>query len=138
VVLSEPGAQNKRLNNQRAIVYYMKKKSLQRIEDFYTSLGYKGSRLRKILLKDKDYLKLLKERKQKLTKKISVTKAEKKKYVLSTDGDYEILGEVKQLENMKLTKEEKFLVKFIKTQLEHNWRKPLIRMAHANESWIKF
>jgi len=103
------------------------KKSLQRIEDFYISQGYKGDELRKILLKDKDYLKLLKERKQKLTKKISVTKAEEKKYVLSTDEDYEILGKVKQLEKMKLTKEEKFLVKFIKTQLEHGWRKSLIK-----------
>lgn len=104
----------------------MKKKSLPRIEDFYANQGYKGDELRKILLKDKDYQKLLNERKQKLTKKISLTRKEEKKYVMSTDEDYEILGKVKQLEKIKLTKEEKFLVKLIKTQLEHPWRKYLI------------
>lgn len=105
----------------------MKKKSLQEIEDFYKNQGYTGDKLRKILAKDKEWLSLVNERKQKLTKKISLTKAEQKKYVMSTDEDYEILGKIKQLEKMKLTKEEKFLVKLIKTQLEHDWRKPLIQ-----------
>src|SRR3989338_8289395 len=103
------------------------KKSLQRIEDFYVKQGYKGNELRKILSKDKEYQKLLKERKQKLTKKISLTKTEKKKYVMSVDKDYEILLKVKQLEKLTLTKEEKFLIKFIRTQLEHDWRKWLIK-----------
>ena len=103
------------------------KKSPQRIEDFYISQGYKGDKLRKILSKDRDYQKLLKERKQKLTKKVSLTKAEKKKYVMSIDEDYLILSKVKQLEKLRLTKEEKFLIKFIRTQLEHDWRKWLIK-----------
>ena len=105
----------------------MKKNSLQRIEDFYISQGYKGDELRKILLKDKDYLKLLNERKQKLTKKISLTKTEEKKYVMSIDEDYEILSKVKELEKLNLSKEDKFLVKFIRTQLEHDWRKQIIQ-----------
>ncbi len=105
----------------------MKNDSLQRIEDFYQNQGYEGNELRKILLKDKDYLGLLNEKKKKLTKKASLTKAEEKKYVLSTDEDYEILSKVKQLEKRDLNKEEKFLVKLIRTQLEHDWRKWLVK-----------
>lgn len=107
----------------------MKKKSLQfqEIEDFYINLGYRGNELRKVLAKDKWYQKLLKERKQKLTKQFKITPTEKKKYVLSTDADFEILDRCKQLEKLKLTKEDKFLVKLIKTQLEDDWRKPLLK-----------
>ena len=103
------------------------KKSLQEIEDFYKNQGYVGDTLRKVLEKDKEWQRLVKERKQKLNKKFPLTNLEKKKYVMSTDGDYEILSKIKQLERLKLTKEEKFLVKFIRTQLEHDWRKPLIQ-----------
>ena len=103
------------------------KKSLQRIDNFYLSEGYKGNELRKILSKDKDYQQLLEERKQKLTNKISLTKTEEKKYVMSIDEDYEILSKVKQLEKLDLNKDEKFLIKFIRTQLEHDWRKWLIK-----------
>jgi len=105
----------------------MKKKSLQQIEDFYINLGFKGDKLRKVLAKDKDYQRLLKERKQRLTKQFKVTLTEKKKYVLSTDSDFEILAKCKQLEKLRLTKEDRFLIEFIKTQLESNWRKPLLK-----------
>lgn len=77
----------------------MKKKSLQQIEDFYINLGYRGDKLRRVLSEDKDYQKLLKERKQKLTKRIRITSLEKKKYVLSTYTDFEILSKCKKLEN---------------------------------------
>jgi hypothetical protein len=56
-----------------------------------------------------------------------ITSAEKKRYILSTDTDLEILLKCKQLEKEKLTREDRFLVKFIKTQLEDDWRKPLIK-----------
>ncbi|MBI3032933.1 hypothetical protein HYY69_05640 [Candidatus Woesearchaeota archaeon] len=59
--------------------------------------------------------------------KISLTLTEKKKYVMSVDQDYEILSKVKQLEKLKLTKDEKFLIKLIRTQLERHWRKWLIK-----------
>jgi len=95
--------------------------------DFYINRGYNGDKLRQILLKDKDYLKLLKEKKQKLTKSLRLTKAEEKMYVMSTDQDYEILSKVKQLEKIKLSKQDKFLVQLIRTQLERDWRKPLIK-----------
>lgn len=105
----------------------MRKKSLQTVQDFYENQGYKGDALRRILLKDKDYQKILNERKKKLTKKISLTKTEAKKYVMSTDEDYEILLKVKQLEKLNLNKEDKFIIRFVRTQLERDWRKWLIK-----------
>ncbi|NQU98853.1 hypothetical protein HQ533_05270 [Candidatus Woesearchaeota archaeon] len=56
----------------------------------------------------------------------NLTPLEKKKYVMPTDRDFEILAKCKELEKLKLTKEDKLLVKFIKTQLERDWRKPLL------------
>ena len=97
-------------------------KTLQEIEDLYKNQGYRGDNLRKILLKDKEWLKLYKERQQKLTKS-----TEQKKYVISINEDYEILKKVKQLEKNKLTKQDKFLVWLIKTQLEFDWREYLVQ-----------
>lgn len=104
----------------------MKKKSLQQIEDFYINMGYQRGRLRKILAGDQEYQELLKERERRLTKRFGITPAEKKRYVLSTDADFEILAKSKQLEKSKLTKEERTLVKLVKTQLEADWRKALL------------
>jgi len=105
----------------------MAKKSLQRIEDFYLDNGYKGDGLRKALLKDDEYQGLLKERKLKLARKFPLTKAEERKYVMATDADYEILSKVNRLEKSNLSKEEKELVRLIRTQLELDWRKWLIK-----------
>ncbi|EKD79156.1 MAG: hypothetical protein ACD_41C00152G0007 [uncultured bacterium] len=57
----------------------------------------------------------------------SLTKTETKKYVLSTAKDYEILAKVKQLEKLNLNKDNKLLIKLIKSQLEQDWRKSLMR-----------
>ncbi|MBI4453596.1 hypothetical protein HY636_03040 [Candidatus Woesearchaeota archaeon] len=46
---------------------------------------------------------------------------------MSTNEDYEILKKVKVLEKLKLTKEDKTLMQLIKTQLEFEWRKYLIK-----------
>ena len=107
----------------------MMEKSLQEIEDSYRNSGYSGRKLQKVLARDKEYQKLLKERRQKLTKKFKfkVTSSEKKKYVLSTDADFEILAKCKKLEKVKMKKEDKFLVKLIRTQLELEWRKYLVK-----------
>ena len=59
-----------------------------------------------------------------------ITKEEKRKYVLSTKVDYEILGKIKQLEKIKLEKHEMQMVKFLKTQLEKNWRKPILNLLN--------
>ena len=61
------------------------------------------------------------------TKSFPLTKTEQRKYVMSTNEDYEILQKVKKLEKLKLTKEEKILVWLIKTQLEPKWRKYLLQ-----------
>jgi len=113
-----------------ALNVIMKRKSLQQIEDFYINSGYRGNELCKVLAKDKEYQKLLKERKQKLTKRFGVTQTEKRKYVLSTNNDFEILAKCKQLEKLKLSKEDRLLVKVIKTQLEDDWRKSLERLLN--------
>ena len=60
-------------------------------------------------------------------KRFTLTKAEQRKYVMSTNEDYDILKKIKQLEKLKLTKEEKILVRLIKTQLEPKWRKYLLQ-----------
>ncbi len=49
-----------------------------------------------------------------------------KKYLLPEKRDLEILSKCKELEKTKLSKEDKLLVKFIKTQLEADWRAPLL------------
>ena len=105
----------------------MKKRSLQEIEDYYKKQDYVVEKLRKKVVEDKQYQKLLKERQKQLTKRFPLTKTEKRKYVMSTNQDYEILEKVKQLEKLKLTKQEEILVKLMKTQLEYDWRKYLIQ-----------
>lgn len=60
----------------------------------------------------------------------AITSSEKKKYVLSKDADFEILAKCKRLEKLNLKFEDEFLVKLIKTQLEHDWRKPLLEVLN--------
>ena len=55
------------------------------------------------------------------------TKAERKKYVLTTEQDYEILEKCKTLKKQKLSKADKETVKLIETQLKREWRKALIK-----------
>ncbi len=62
----------------------------------------------------------------KIMEKIKLSSLEKKKYVLPTERDIEILRKCKQLEKLELDKSDRFLVKFIKTQLEADWRKYLL------------
>lgn len=100
--------------------------SLQGIEDYYKNQGYVGEKLRQKVIRDREYQRLLKERQRELTKRFPLTKTEKRNYVMSTNEDYEILGKIKQLEKLPLTKQEKILVKLIKTQLVYDWRKYLL------------
>lgn len=105
----------------------MKKESMQEVEDFYINLGYRGDKLREALSVDKKYQKLLKEKKQKLNNTIKVSSVDRKKYVLATDVDFDILDKCKKLEKLKLLKEDKDLVALIKAQLEEDWRKSLVK-----------
>ncbi len=105
----------------------MKKQSLMEIENFYIQRGYYGERLRMALKRDKEYQKLLKERRRKISTQIKSSSLERKKFVLSTDADFEILGKCKQLQKCRLKTSDKKTVKLIKSQLEDDWRKPLIQ-----------
>lgn len=104
------------------------KKSLQKIEDYYICKGLSGSELRKALELDKKYQKILSERKRILTKKFAITTKDKKRYVLSTDQDYMILSKVYQLEQKRLSSADRKLMKFIRTQLELDWRSSIIKL----------
>lgn len=114
----------------------MKRKSLQEVENFYVGLGYRGAKLRQALKIDKDYQELLMVKKQKLESKIKVSAIDKKKYALSTDIDFEILDKCKKLESLNLKSEDGDMVHLIKTQLEDDWRKPLV--AKLNQLLRKY
>lgn len=101
-------------------------KSLQKIEDAYRNAGFAGSRLRRALEEDKEYQNILRERKKAVTSTVSVTPVERKRYVLSADTDYTILELCKKLEQRNLPAADRKLVELAKTQLEHDWRTPLL------------
>lgn len=101
--------------------------SLQAIEDFYIDLGYRENRLRTILSKDIKYQELLKKKKERLASNVKVGVADKKKYALSTDLDFEILDKCKKLEKTLLSKNDKEIVALIKSQLQDDWRAPLLK-----------
>jgi len=50
----------------------------------------------------------------------------KNKYKLPTKEDHDILAKCEQLEKLKLNVKDKALVALVKSQLEDDWRKPLI------------
>ena len=108
----------------------MMKKSLQTIEDYYYQKGLRGTKLRHATEKDLEYMNILREKWSNLTKKFEIRPSDIKKYVMSTDQDYEILGMVYILENKKLSDKDKELVKLVKTQLEHHWRTPVIKFLN--------
>ena len=109
------------------ILILLKKKSLQKIEDDYIKNGYRGSQLKLILGKDKQWQRLLRERKAKIHSNIVLTPGERKKYVMSTEEDYKILSVIKELEKSGLNKQDYIIIKLIRTQLEHDWRKPIFK-----------
>ncbi len=49
-----------------------------------------------------------------------------KRYLIDNRRDLSIYTQIKKLEKKKLSKQDKELVKFIKTQLEKDWRKYLL------------
>ena len=58
---------------------------------------------------------------------MKVQSQDKDKYVLADAQDYEILEKIYQLEKKKLSLEDKELVRFARTQLERDWRTPLVK-----------
>ncbi len=67
---------------------------------------------------------------------MKVTKSEKRKYVLKEKKDFLILSKIKELEKCKLNKQDEKIVKLIRTQLEENWRTPLIKFL--NKLLVKY
>lgn len=64
---------------------------------------------------------------RKIEKSVVLTPIEKKKYLMVNEKDYEILSKIRQLEKLKLSKEDKYLVGLVRTRLENDWRTPLAR-----------
>jgi hypothetical protein len=102
------------------------RKSLQEIEDYYMSQGLDGEDLRKALNQDKEFQEILKERKREIKNKLGISDKDEEKYLLSREEDYEILAKVRQLESKDLTDNDKEVVRLILTQLEEEWREPLL------------
>src|SRR3989344_4925858 len=101
------------------------KRSLQEIENHFIQQGFRGKRLEAKLGKDQEYLKLLKQRKNNLKSSLQVKTVDRKRYVLSINEDLEILDRIYKLESKRLSEIDKKIVKLIRTQLEHDWRRPL-------------
>ncbi len=55
---------------------------------------------------------------------------ERKKYLLKTEQDYEILDLIHKLESKNLSQEDKELISFIRTQLEDDWRTPIVEFLN--------
>lgn len=105
----------------------MTKRSMQDIEDEYYKKGLRGKKLKNILKKDKEFQQIFKERLKKRTKNIKFLQGEKEKYYLSIDKDIEILSKIHQIEKWNnLSGEEKMIVTLIRTQLQTDWRDPLV------------
>ncbi len=62
-----------------------------------------------------------------LQKNVEVTSQERKRYVLGETRDYVILAKLKFLASRKLSKRDRELLRLLRTQLERDWRKPLIK-----------
>lgn len=101
-------------------------KSLQQIEDYYVERGLKGDKLRNAIEEDGEYQQTIADRKNKLRESLDIPEEEADRYVLSTDDDYQILSKIHQLEQHNLSKEDKELVQFVRTQLELDWRPPIV------------
>lgn len=104
------------------------KKSLQEIEDYYINRGLSGEKLRLALKDDKEYQKLLADKKSKISKKYGISKEEQEKYVLATEQDYEILSRCNKLLGRDISQSDRELVGFIKSQLLDEWRKSIFEI----------
>ncbi|OIP57332.1 MAG: hypothetical protein COX79_01155 [Candidatus Levybacteria bacterium CG_4_10_14_0_2_um_filter_36_16] len=68
----------------------------------------------------------------------TISKRDREKYVLKEAIDEEILIKCKRLETTELNDQDKLLVKLIKTQLEDDWRTPLVKeIARVFKKYFK-
>ena len=104
--------------------------SLQAIEDYYYRKGLQGDKLRKATQNDREYVKILKKCWARLTKQFPVQPRDRKRDILSTDQDFKILAAIYTLEQKKLSEADTMFVRFIRTQLEHHWRTPILKFLN--------
>ncbi len=96
--------------------------SISAIQHTFIIQGLRGEKLRQAIENNKEYQRIMKRRASKLVIK---NKKVSGKYVMSVDDDYEIMNLISKLENKKLSKSDREVIKLLKTQLEHDWRLPL-------------
>ena len=101
-------------------------KSLQQLQDYYVNQGLAGERLREALENDQKYQRFLEERKSKLQAVNQIPEEDAKKYLFVTDKDYKTIGKIYELEKRSLSTADKGLVEFKRTQLELDWRSPIL------------
>ena len=100
---------------------------MQDIGDEYYNKGLRGKELKNALSKDKEFKEVLKERLEKRTRSIKLLLGEKEKYYLPIDKDIEILSKIHEIEKWdNLSEEERMIVTFVRTQLQTDWREPLV------------
>ncbi|OGN04835.1 MAG: hypothetical protein A3B99_00485 [Candidatus Yanofskybacteria bacterium RIFCSPHIGHO2_02_FULL_44_12b] len=61
---------------------------------------------------------------------MKVSLKDQKRYVLGEKRDYQISAKIYKLEKYKLSSEDKKTVNLIRTQLEKDWRKPLLKILN--------
>ncbi|OGM15856.1 hypothetical protein A2V56_05390 [Candidatus Woesebacteria bacterium RBG_19FT_COMBO_42_9] len=66
------------------------------------------------------------EEKNKLFKDFDVTEEEKRRYIFDELGDFQILDLCRKLEKLNLSISDRKVVEMAKTQLEDDWRAPLL------------
>ena len=101
------------------------KKTLQSIEDYYLSQGFKREKLRKILEDDKEFQALLKNKKAEVKNKYGISDVEEKEYLLPNEEDYQVLAMTKKLKTKKLSTADGEVVDLIVSQLKADWREYL-------------
>lgn len=66
------------------------------------------------------------EERNKLRGKYGIKPEEEAGYVMADERDYAILAKIKELETKDLNEEDRKIVAFCRTQLEDDWRKPIL------------
>ena len=66
------------------------------------------------------------EVRDKLREKYGIKPVEETGYVMGEERDYAILAKIKELEAKELSETDREMVVFIRTQLEDDWRKPIL------------
>ena len=62
---------------------------------------------------------------------VRIKAKDKKRYVFAEEQDYQILAEIYELEKCKLSPGDTKVINLIRTQLERDWRKPLLKFLYG-------